>query len=193
MAKPADVPVFGQRIHREAGRMIRLVSDILQLSQLDGMQQAQGGAPPERTPLDLGVLARDVSATMTMNARKAYVSLLCEDAPAPVLGSRDMLTELITNLCDNAIRYNPPRRACGAAHRHRPQRRFLVRGGGQRHRHPAGRAGPRVRAVLPRGQKPQQGHTAAPAWAWRSSSTSPRCTARTSTCAPSSAPAPPSA
>src|SRR5699024_10434717 len=69
MAKPADVPVFGQRIHREAGRMIRLVSDSLQLSQLDGMQQAQGGAPPERTPLDLGVLARDVSATMTMNAR----------------------------------------------------------------------------------------------------------------------------
>ena len=108
MAKPADVPVFGQRIHREAGRMIRLVSDILQLSQLDGMQQAQGGALPERTPLDLGVLARDVSATMTMNARKAYVSLLCEDAPAPVLGSRDMLTELITNLCDNAIRYNRP-------------------------------------------------------------------------------------
>lgn len=108
MAKPADVPVFGQRIHREAGRMIRLVSDILQLSQLDGMQQAQGGAPPERTPLDLGVLARDASATMTMNARKAYVSLLCEDAPAPVLGSRDMLTELITNLCDNAIRYNRP-------------------------------------------------------------------------------------
>ena len=106
LAKPEDVPVFGQRIHREAGRMIRLVSDILQLSQLDGMQAE--GAPPEMTRLDLGALLRDVTATMTMNARKAYVSLLCEDAPAPVLGSRDQLTELITNLCDNAIRYNRP-------------------------------------------------------------------------------------
>lgn len=35
MAKPADVPTFAARIHKEAQRMIALVSDILQLSELD--------------------------------------------------------------------------------------------------------------------------------------------------------------
>ena len=38
MAKSADVPTFAERIHKEAQRMIALVSDILQLSELDSTQ-----------------------------------------------------------------------------------------------------------------------------------------------------------
>ena len=107
MTKPQDAQLFGQRIHREAKRMIRLVSDILQLSELDGMH-GENAAPLEKTPLSLGALVRDVAGTMTMNAKKAYITLQHEEAPATVLGNRDLLTELITNLCDNAIRYNRP-------------------------------------------------------------------------------------
>ena len=107
MAKPEDVPVFGQRIHKEAGRMIRLVSDILQLSELDGMNN-EGSTLSEPLPVDLASLLKEVNGNMTMNARKAYVTLQCEPSPATVLGSRDLLTELVTNLCDNAIRYNRP-------------------------------------------------------------------------------------
>ncbi len=107
MAKPEDVPVFGKRIHKEAGRMIRLVSDILQLSELDGMN-SEGAALSEPLPVDLAALLKEVNGNMTMNARKAYVTLQCDPAPATVLGSRDLLTELVTNLCDNAIRYNRP-------------------------------------------------------------------------------------
>ena len=107
MAKPEDVPVFGKRIHSEAGRMIRLVSDILELSQLDGMQ-AGADQPPAFAPVELSTLLRDVASTMTMNAKKAYVTLRYEGDPVTVQGSRDMLTELVTNLCDNAIRYNRP-------------------------------------------------------------------------------------
>ncbi|WP_243424408.1 sensor histidine kinase [Gemmiger formicilis] len=107
MAKPEDVPVFGQRIHKEAGRMIRLVSDILQLSELDGMH-SEGSTLSEPLPVDLASLLKEVNGNMTMNARKAYVTLQCDPGPATVLGSRDLLTELVTNLCDNAIRYNRP-------------------------------------------------------------------------------------
>ena len=107
MAKPEDVPVFGKRIHSEAGRMIRLVSDILELSQLDGMQ-AGADQPPAFAPVELSTLLRDVASTMTMNAKKAYITLRYEVSPVTVQGSRDMLTELVTNLCDNAIRYNRP-------------------------------------------------------------------------------------
>src|SRR5699024_1794921 len=107
MAKPEDVPVFGKRIHSEAGRMIRLVSDILELSQLDGLQ-AGADRPPAFGPVELSTLLRDVASTMTMNAKKTYVTLRYEGGPVTVQGSRDMLTELVTNLCDNAIRYNRP-------------------------------------------------------------------------------------
>ena len=41
MAKQEDIPTFGHRIHKEAQRMITLVSDILQLSELDGMSKQQ--------------------------------------------------------------------------------------------------------------------------------------------------------
>lgn len=111
MAKPEDVQVFAGRIHKEAQRMISLVSDILQLSELDstaGIKLDDGAALPAMTPIDLAALVKEISQTMTVNARKAYVTLQYSAQPAVVLGQRDLLTELATNLCDNAIRYNCP-------------------------------------------------------------------------------------
>ena len=108
MVKPADVPTFAKRIHREAKRMIALVADILQLSELDSMgdKTQQKEIVPE--PVDLAELLRDIAANMTVNAGKTYVTLECSAAPAVVQGSSDLLAELATNLCDNAIRYNRP-------------------------------------------------------------------------------------
>ena len=107
MAKAEDVPVFAQRIHKEASRMITLVTDILQLSELDGMRdRKEKSFEPE--PVDLAAVTRDTCVNMTMNARKAYVTLQYKTEPASLMGSRDLLSELVTNLCDNAIRYNRP-------------------------------------------------------------------------------------
>lgn len=107
MAKSEDVPVFAQRIHKEASRMITLVTDILQLSELDGMRdRKEKSFEPE--PVDLAAVTRDTCVNMTMNARKAYVTLQYKTEPANLMGSRDLLSELVTNLCDNAIRYNRP-------------------------------------------------------------------------------------
>ena len=109
MAKSADVPAFAARIHKEAQRMIALVSDILQLSELDSTQAARGqSAPPDMVPVDLAALVKEIAQTMTVNARKAYVTLQYDARPATVQGCRDQLVELATNLCDNAIRYNRP-------------------------------------------------------------------------------------
>lgn len=109
MAKSADVPTFAARIHKEAQRMIALVSDILQLSELDSTQATRGqSAPPDMVPVDLAALVKEIAQTMTVNARKAYVTLQYDARPATVQGCRDQLVELATNLCDNAIRYNRP-------------------------------------------------------------------------------------
>lgn len=109
MVKSADVPAFAARIHKEARRMIALVTDILQLSELDSTQAARGTeAPFEPVPVDLAALLKEVNQNMTVNARKAYVTLQYDARPATARGSRDLLLELTTNLCDNAIRYNRP-------------------------------------------------------------------------------------
>ncbi len=109
MVKNADIPAFAARIHKEARRMIALVSDILQLSELDSTQAARGTeAPFEPAPVDLAALLKEVNQNMTVNARKAYVTLQYDARPATAQGSRDLLLELTTNLCDNAIRYNRP-------------------------------------------------------------------------------------
>ncbi len=109
MAKPADVPTFAARIHKEAQRMIALVSDILQLSELDSTQASQSREKPvEMVPVDLAALIKETAQNMTVNARKAYVTLQYSAQPTTVQGSKDLLAELTTNLCDNAIRYNQP-------------------------------------------------------------------------------------
>ena len=109
MAKPADVPTFATRIHKEVQRMIALVSDILQLSELDSTQASHSREPvTEMAPVDLAALVKETAQNMTVNARRAYVTLQYDARPATVRGSRDQLSELTQNLCDNAIRYNRP-------------------------------------------------------------------------------------
>ena len=62
----------------------------------------------EMAPVDLAALAKETAQNMTVNARRAYVTLQYDARPATVRGSRDQLSELTQNLCDNAIRYNRP-------------------------------------------------------------------------------------
>ena len=45
---------------------------------------------------------------LQVSAGKNKVHLYYEGKPAMVLGREEMLSELVTNLCDNAIRYNYP-------------------------------------------------------------------------------------
>lgn len=106
IAKPEDVADFGHKIHIEAVRMIQLVNDILQLSQLDHVSEAE--TPPTMEKVDLLDVARDCVERQKVNARRSYISLTVLGESAPVLGCRSQLDELCQNLCDNAIRYNRP-------------------------------------------------------------------------------------
>ena len=100
IAKPED------KIHVEASRMIQLVNDILQLSNLDNVSET--GASPIMETVDLLDVARECVERQKVNARRAYISLTYLGESAPVTGSRSLLDELCQNLCDNAIRYNRP-------------------------------------------------------------------------------------
>ena len=106
IAKPADVPEFGRKIHVEASRMIQLVNDILQLSSLDNASETS--SMPEMEVVDLLDVAKECVERQKLNARHAYITLTYLGESARVLGNRDQLDELCQNLCDNAIRYNRP-------------------------------------------------------------------------------------
>ena len=106
IAKPEDVQGFAQKIHVEATRMIQLVNDILQLSNLDNVSET--GNEPVMEVVDLLDVARECTERQKLNARRAYISLSCLGESALVRGSRSLLDELCQNLCDNAIRYNRP-------------------------------------------------------------------------------------
>ncbi len=107
IAKPNDVASFGAKIHAEASRMIALVNDILQLSQLDEMNENADRAPVFET-VDLAEIARNCVEQQKVNAQRAYITLSALGESAVIQGDRAMLEDLCQNLCDNAIRYNRP-------------------------------------------------------------------------------------
>ena len=107
IAKKKDVPEFAGRIYDDARRLSSLVSDILTLSKLDdsernGNQELFG--PSE--PVDLLSVARDVADRLAPKARRSSVTVSVGGVSCPVRGNARLLDELVTNLCDNAIRYN---------------------------------------------------------------------------------------
>jgi len=101
LVKPEDVAHFAGNIHREAGRLIELVSDIINLSRLD-----EGGFPAEWKPCDLAETARSVLEQVRPAAEKKQVSLTLSGGPAVVRAVPQILEEILYNLCDNAVKYN---------------------------------------------------------------------------------------
>ena len=76
MAQGEQAKTFAGEIHKSANRLLTLINDIIRLSQME------------------------------MSARKADVTLQLDAKSAIVEADRQMMDELLYNLCDNAIRYN---------------------------------------------------------------------------------------
>lgn len=92
-----------QIIHNEAGRMSRMVDQLLDLAKIES-----GQLQLIREPLDLGQLVRDVHRNMSLRAEEKGVHLTVEAAPlAAVPGDRDRLAQVLGNLVDNAIEHTP--------------------------------------------------------------------------------------
>ncbi|TAK12945.1 MAG: HAMP domain-containing histidine kinase [Anaerolineae bacterium] len=91
-------------IHDEAGRMHRLVLDLLDLARLDA-----GTAALERGEVDLGSLLRAVADKFAPQSQSAKVTLQAYLPPLPpMMGDGDRLAQVFTNLMDNAIKHTPP-------------------------------------------------------------------------------------
>jgi two-component system phosphate regulon sensor histidine kinase PhoR len=101
LVKPDDIPNFANKIHKESGRLLSLISDIMELSQLD-----EKFSDEEFAPVDLAGVAAEVAEDLRSNAEKHGITITVDTKTAVINGNRNQIYELIYNLCDNAIRYN---------------------------------------------------------------------------------------
>lgn len=101
MAQGEQAKTFAAEIHKSANRLLTLINDIIRLSQMDAPMPDL-----KFEPVDLAQIAANTFEQLEMSARKADVTLLLDAKPAMVEADRQMMDELLYNLCDNAIRYN---------------------------------------------------------------------------------------
>lgn len=103
----ADTPDEQQRaaqtIHDEAGRMARLVNELLDLARLES-----GQLQMTMRPVDLSEIMADVYHSHVPQARAKSIDLELENpGPLMVHGDPDRLAQVFTNLADNALAYTP--------------------------------------------------------------------------------------
>lgn len=92
---------FAGEIRKNAARLLSLINDIIQLSELDSAQ-----APARVQSVELLSLAKEVCGDLEVPARQRRITLQCFGREATVMGDRELLKELLENLVQNAIRYN---------------------------------------------------------------------------------------
>jgi len=101
MVKPEDVPVFAEKIHKEAVRLMRLINDTIKIS---GLDERKVGI--EKEQIDLMQAALEIKERLEVLAEHHKVTIEVSGQPIKILAVRQMIDELIYNLCENAMKYN---------------------------------------------------------------------------------------
>lgn len=101
IVRPEDMGNFAGKIYDEAQRLIELIQDIIKLSKLDEKESFL-----EREWVQLDVLSQEICERLQPTAEKKNVHLHAQTKPLRLFGVKQVLSEMIYNLCDNAIRYN---------------------------------------------------------------------------------------
>lgn len=101
MADEKDTVRFANEIHRSSDRLLTLINDIIKLSELDEKDQIF-----EVEQVNLYKAALNCIDMMEMQAQKQDVVLRLEGEHCVITANKNLIDELLYNLCSNAIRYN---------------------------------------------------------------------------------------
>ena len=101
MATNDDTRRFAGEIHKNSTRLLTLINDIIRLSELDAADISYSFEK-----VNLYQVAENCVNMLQVNAEKHDVRLSFNGQPAFVMATKEMMEELVYNLCDNAIRYN---------------------------------------------------------------------------------------
>lgn len=99
--EPARRATLVQRIVNQVDRMVRLVDELVDLARIRG-----GTLHLTLAPMDLAELAREVGELLQLQSDRHAITV---EAAEPVRGTwdRQRITQVLTNLLSNAIRYAP--------------------------------------------------------------------------------------
>lgn len=103
IAGEENVRRFAKEIHRNAVRLLTLINDIIRLSELDSDQMEVSFSD-----LDLFDISETCVEMLKFNAANHNIKIACYGSKCMIRANREMMEELLFNLCDNAIRYNHP-------------------------------------------------------------------------------------
>ncbi|MGN0162893.1 MAG: sensor histidine kinase, partial [Candidatus Ornithomonoglobus sp.] len=101
MARPEDTAMFGLKIEKEAERLLLLIDDIIRLSNLD---ETTGVYEPEEIRLD--ELARETVKHLEPQLERRDITVEQRGGKCVISGSKTLVSEMVYNLIDNAIKYN---------------------------------------------------------------------------------------
>lgn len=104
VASMEDIRTFSGSIHKEALRLIALIEDIIRLSRIEEEPRQENLLEPVK----MDDLCGAVLESLEPVAQKAGVTMKLEGNVPAVLGEDSMLSEMVYNLCENAIKYNRP-------------------------------------------------------------------------------------
>lgn len=104
VSEPEDMQRFAGRIHKEAGRLIMLIGDIMKLSKMDDKAYQVEGIKR----VNLKDMVEESIEVLEVPAKKNNISFVTELKDVTFTGNETQLYELVFNLCDNAVRYNKP-------------------------------------------------------------------------------------
>jgi PAS domain S-box-containing protein len=95
---------FLEIIHRESGRLTRLVTDVLDLARIEA-----GEASLDLREFDVRDVVADAVASVSGMAveRSVDVKVKAPGTPRTVFGDRDKLQQLLINLVSNAVKFGP--------------------------------------------------------------------------------------
>jgi PAS domain S-box-containing protein len=89
-------------IDRNAGRLRRLVNDLLDFARIEG-----GGLEPQRQPADLSALTRDITTSFADAIERAHLELVVDCPPSTTTAHVDveMWEKIVLNLLSNALKF----------------------------------------------------------------------------------------
>jgi signal transduction histidine kinase len=122
---PEDPAAYREALEKalaEADHLLSTFSGLLSIARAEA-----GAAKTQFESLDLGQLAAELGELYEPAASEAGLAWHCEiESPAPVLGHRQLLAQLLSNLLDNALKYGSGGDALSLEVRSRPHRVELV-------------------------------------------------------------------
>jgi signal transduction histidine kinase len=99
---PEEMREYAGDINKDARRLNRMINEMLDLDKMES-----GRMQLHREPVDLNAIVTDTAERIRANAPSHPIRLSLDPVVGDIPGDRDKLTQVMTNLLNNAVKYSP--------------------------------------------------------------------------------------